>query len=411
MAVFSTERRRARLARRHALADRAQDPAAVAESMVVLHASDPATVYLSALARMERADLDAVSTALYDDRSLIRVLAMRRTLFVLPLPLLDVVEQSSTVGVAANERKRLEKFLADNGIDDPTGWLAAAAAEVVEVLSGPEGTEGMPARNLTAAVPRLATKIVMGAGTRHAVATGATSRVLAVLANEGLLVRGRPVGGWTDRTYRWHLRHQWLGSAPALPAAPAGRTAAAGPSMIGLTEASGALVERWLRAFGPAPMADIRWWTGWTVRQVKAALATLDVAEVRLEGGSTGLVMADDVEAPDDAVADPWVALLPSLDPTPMGWKERDWFLGPHGGPLFDRNGNIGPTVWVDGRIVGGWSQVGDGEIVTSRLEDIGADHRALIETEAERLTAAIAPTVVKPSFPTPLQRELSASG
>ena len=36
-----------------------------------------------------------------------------------------------------------------------------------------------------------------------------------------------------------------------------------------------------------------------------------------------------------------------------MGWKERDWFLGEHAEPLFDRNGNAGPTVWRDGRVVG----------------------------------------------------------
>ena len=102
------------------------------------------------------------------------------------------------------------------------------------------------------------------------------------------------------------------------------------------------------------------------------------------------------------------MALLPSLDPTPMGWKERDWYLGPHEGPLFDRNGNIGPTVWADGRIVGGWSQRPDGEVVTELLEDVGIDHRTLLDAEVERLSACIGDTVVKPSFPTPLQKRLS---
>jgi DNA glycosylase AlkZ-like len=69
-----------------------------------------------------------------------------------------------------------------------------------------------------------------------------------------------------------------------------------------------------------------------------------------------------------------------------MGWKERDWYLGEHGTVLFDRNGNAGPTVWWEGRIVGGWAQRPDGEIVYRLLEDVGSEAVASVEAEAERL-------------------------
>jgi hypothetical protein len=48
--TFSSEERRARLARRHFLAldSRAGDPVQLAGGMVGLHATDPATVYLAA---------------------------------------------------------------------------------------------------------------------------------------------------------------------------------------------------------------------------------------------------------------------------------------------------------------------------------------------------------------------------
>ena len=68
---------------------------------------------------------------------------------------------------------------------------------------------------------------------------------------------------------------------------------------------------------------------------------------------------------------EPWVALLPGLDPTTMGWKERDWYLPDAGADTFDRMGNAGPTVWVDGRVVGGWAQAADGEIRTRYLVDV----------------------------------------
>ncbi len=53
---------------------------------------------------------------------------------------------------------------------------------------------------------------------------------------------------------------------------------------------------------------------------------------------------------------------------------------------LFDVNGNAGPTVWWDGRVVGGWSQRRDGEIVYRLLEDVGADAVAAVEAEVARI-------------------------
>ena len=85
----------------------------------------------------------------------------------------------------------------------------------------------------------------------------------------------------------------------------------------------------------------------------------------------TGVVLADDVD--EVRAPDPWVALLPALDPTTMGWKHRDFLLGPHRAELFDVNGNGGPTVWADGRIVGGWAHRDDGEVAFEIFDDIGA--------------------------------------
>ena len=76
---------------------------------------------------------------------------------------------------------------------------------------------------------------------------------------------------------------------------------------------------------GPALIGDLQWWAGWTGAQVKAALEQLPTTEVDL-GGQSGIVLAGD-EAPEPR-SEPWPALLPALDPTAMGWRERDWFLG-----------------------------------------------------------------------------------
>jgi hypothetical protein len=417
--VLDAAQRRARLGRRHGLAaagasshtDAATAVDAinrVVDDLVVLHATDPATIYLSVHARLPGVTVEQIDQAMFERRSLLRTLAMRRTLFVATTDGLPAVELSSSGAVADAERARLEKFLADSGIDEPSAWLAAAFDEVLAVLDD----EGMTARQLTKAAPRLATRILMGAGTKHPVEAGATSRVLGLMAVEGLICRGRPTGDWTNRTYRWHRRDRWFdGADPSAAISVGGGTE---------HDASVELLTRWLRRFGPATVEDMKWWTGWTMTKTRRTLVDIETAEMpvladdpadQVDGTEPrdGFVLADDREPVDDP--GPWAALLPSLDPTAMGWKHRGWYLGRHQPELFDRNGNIGPTIWIDGRIVGGWSQRPDGEVVTELLEPVGPDHQMLI---AERITALarfLDGTVVRPSFPTPLQKRLSGSG
>ncbi len=117
------------------------------------------------------------------------------------------------------------------------------------------------------------------------------------------------------------------------------------------------------------------------------------------------ILLRDDLEATDPV--EPWAALLPPLDPTTMGWLERDWYLGTQA-QLFDANGNVGPTAWWDGRIVGGWRQTGTGEVVLQMLEDVGAEGLRALEPEAARLTEWLGGTRVLPRFPSPLSKQVA---
>jgi len=102
------------------------------------------------------------------------------------------------------------------------------------------------------------------------------------------------------------------------------------------------------------------------------------------------------------------VALLPALDPTTMGWQQRGWYLGGHGSALFDRNGNAGPTVWADGRIIGGWAQRRTGEVVNRLLEDTGKETAIAVAEAAAGLEDWLGPMRITPRFPTPLQKSLA---
>ncbi len=394
---FDDAERRRRIAVRHALAPafrvsgEPRGPAAVADRLVALHSTDPATVYLSIVARTAQpGPASSIETCLYERRDLIRMLAMRRTVFVVPAGIVPVVQASTTDRIAKDQRARLIKLLTEaTAVADPDPWLADVEAAVLRLLAARGGTAS--AAELSAAEPRLKTKLVMAAGKSYESTQTITSRVLLILAAQGKLVRGRPIGTWLSQQYRWVLAEHWLREEA---------------DEIGEAAAQAELARLWLAAFGPAPLADLKWWTGWTMTQARRAAAGIGAVEVGLSGGA-GVALPDDLENTDDPGA--WAALLPALDPTIMGWSERAWFLGPHAKTLFDVNGNAGPTVWVNGRVVGGWAQRADGEIAIRLLEDVGADHMSLIEAEAERVGKWLDQVRVIPRFRTPTERELTA--
>jgi hypothetical protein len=392
--------RRARLVARHQLAAPTASVTDAAEALIALHATDPLTVYLSAWARTRCATAD-VDAAVYEARHVVRMLGMRRTMFVLPASLVPVVQRACTDDVARRLRRQLERDLERlGGIADAGAWLREVGDSAVAALATRGSASGA---ELSEDEPRLRTQLIYAPDKSYGGPANITSRVLMLLSAEGLIVRGHRRGGWSSGQFTWYPADAWLrgGDGAARVAHSAGAAQVADAA-----EARAELARRWLLAFGPAPVSDLQWWAGWTGAQTKAALKALPVIEVDLDG-QAGVMLADD-DLADDPPA-PVAALLPGLDPTPMGWQQRDWFLGPHGASLFDRTGNIGPTVWWEGRIVGGWAQRPSGEVVCRLLEDIGADAAATVDAEAERLSSWLGPARVTPRFRTPLERELSA--
>ncbi|MGW0708052.1 winged helix DNA-binding domain-containing protein [Streptomyces sp. NPDC002643] len=382
--------RRARLGVRHRLAGsvRATVPEEVAGSLVALHGTDPATVYLAVGARLADAGRTVAETerALYDDRTLVRMHGMRHTVFVFPTGLAAVVHASTGLEVAAKARAALLRQMAAAGAPD-AAWLKEVEESALVAALARRGQA--TAAELARDEPRLRERFVYGAGKSYEGEHTVSTRLLRVLGVEGRVVRGRPLGSWTSSQFRWAV-------APPHPD-------------LDVAGAQAELLGRWLATCGPATEADLKWWTGWRVTEVRRALAAIGARAVTLDEG-VGWVTADD-EDPVAAPAEPWAAFLPALDPTAMGWQQRDWCLSPEIRPaLFDRSGNIGPTVWWNGRVVGGWAQRADGEIVWRLLGagGVGREAVAAIEAEAERLRGWLGVTRVTPRFRTPLERELA---
>jgi hypothetical protein len=364
MRVIGVEERRARLAVRHRLLPRLRtdDLAQVAEDLVALHSSDPVTVYLSALARMTTPSLEAVSRALYEDRSLVRHHAMRRTLWVSTPPTVQVLHAAATRALVQPERRRTCQLLAASGVSDPESWLDGARDLVLDDLAthGPS-----TARELGQRIRALARPLQLAPGTQNEATQAAHTRVMLGLGFAGEVVRVQPTGSWVNGAYRYALAEEWV---------PGGLGDLDG------REAAATLADRYLQRFGPATTVDLQWWTGWTKTATVKALADCGAVPVEVEEGRAWLSAADE-GAPEP---EPWIAALPSLDPTTMGWKQRDWYLPPTATDAFDRNGNAGPTLWVDGEVVGAWAQHKDGRLLTHYFQPVPRERR---DELADRLT------------------------
>jgi hypothetical protein len=376
---ISAEERRARLAERHDLLPRTRtdDLPQIADDLVALHSSDPVSVFLSAMARMVHPSIGAVERALYIDRSLIRHHGMRRTLWVATPPVVRVIHAAATRDLLATERRRTSQLLAASGVEDPERWLAEAEEQVLADIRehGPS-----TAREIGQRTDALRQRLHLSPGKAYAAAQSAHTRVLYILGFAGQMLRAQP-SRWINGAYQYVDAEFWLPG---------------GLGDLDPRQASAELAGHWLRRFGPATTADVQWWMGWTMSRTKRALADCRAVEVELDSGP-GWLAKDD---PSLDPVEPWVAVLPGLDPTIMGWKQRDWYLPDTSREVFDSAGNGGPSLWVDGRVVGAWAQTKEGAIHTHYFERVAADRRREIDQRIEELKSWIGDTRFTVRFP-----------
>ena len=288
---FDRDERRRRLLVRHHLARPAASVEQVAADLVGLHSSDPATVFLSLRARLHPFAVADLEDALYERRSLLRMLAMRRTMFVVPLDLAAVMNVACTRALVAGERRKLVAMLADAALtDDVEGWIDRVEHRDPGGATGQRAAAGEPADE---AGPRprarsFASPSASATRAPSACRPGCSSccRRRATSPGPGRSVRGcrASTGG-----RRWPT-----GSASSRPARGGGP---------GRSHAAVA------RRYGPGTIDDLAWWTKWTKANVRSALAAVGAVEVTADTG-------------DDPAAPAWV-LPDDLDDTPPSWRRR----------------------------------------------------------------------------------------
>ncbi|MCT1620245.1 winged helix DNA-binding domain-containing protein [Janibacter hoylei] len=267
---------------------------------LVTDAEEAATVHLAVGARTTGVTPSDVEGALYDDRSIVKQLAMRRTLFAFPRDLLPAALAVARGRIAPEQHRLVSRDAARHGIaDDGEAWLATAGAAVERRLAG---GEALTAVTLRAELPELTGAITVNEGKRYGGTFNLAPRVLTWLGAEGRITRGPNAGHWRLSKPAWTLTAPWLGEQPSVPDLAAGYAE---------------LVRRWLAQYGPGTLDDVQWWLGATKGATRTALEDVGAVEVDLEGGRTGWLLPDDLDPVDEV--GPWAALLPTLDPTTMG--------------------------------------------------------------------------------------------
>lgn len=382
------QERRARIGVRHALAgsSRLGSPEGAARAMVCLHATDPPSIHLSCWARIGALSVEDVERALYDARSLIRQQSMRDTLFAIPRELIPAVWGSAAARVALAHRNRLIKDLERSGpvrTGEGPAWLAAAERAVLDHLADGEPRSSTQLRK---EVPAVGGVIEQAPGTPRSGGVAIAPRVLAQLSLDGAVSRARNAGAWYTSRPTWTTTQAWWGGDV--------------PDALETRQGYAELVHRWLWSYGPGTVEDIAWWLGGTKSAVRTALEDLGAQRVSLDDGSVGWLREDDTEPV--GASEPWVALLPVLDPTVMGWRGRDFYLGKHRPELFARDGTAGTTAWVDGRVVGAWVQDTNGVVQLRLLEQVAPTAHRALQAEARRLTEWLDGQRVFTVYPSP---------
>ena len=150
------------------------------------------------------------------------------------------------------------------------------------------------------------------------------------------------------------------------------------------------VVRRYLAAFGPASVADMRLWSGLAMREAFEKMRP----RLKVFRSEQGVELFDLPRAPrPDPSSDAPVRLLPDFDNILLGHADRTRILPPgkHLG-MFSSNGAMQGSVLVDGFVRAMWVPAEDGLVITPFEKPIPKGGRPAIVEEALRLLAFLTP-------------------
>jgi hypothetical protein len=363
-----------RLGRQH-LAEQAPatSPEHVARDLVGVQAQLLSAAALSVAIRTDQLGVDAVPRALVE-RRLIRSWAMRGTLH-----LFDAADYPTIVAaIRRREMWRRPAWLRWYGLTE--AQMEATIEAIGEILD-----DGRP-RTRADLADALERRLGHAGGTQLRSSWGSLLKLAA------------------DRGYLCHATGEGAGVAFTQPRRwlPAWRDEDPDAAIV-------TVVRRYLGAYGPASLAEVRLWWGTQPAMLRPALAELadELADVAVDG-ARGLALASDVTAIEATrPTRDSLRLLGPFDPLIVSGGLRDRLIPPDQLIRVSRTaGWISPVLLIGGVVAGVWTSEHAGGVMALTVEAFGpltARQRRALEREAERVAArhgAVAHIEHGPVFP-----------
>jgi hypothetical protein len=327
-----------------------------------LHATIPATPYLSLFARVEDFRREQLDKALYVTRSLGKIRYVRTTVHVLPT---DFVPTALTATRTLTElvSQGYAQFL---GITQEQ--YAETSRKIMKILTGKNG---------------MTTKQIK----QQLQTTLNVSPIVNLMCDQGLLIRGAPEKGWKSNIHTYFLLNGYL---PGLKL-----------NTMGEEDAKKAVIRQYLASFGPATENDVSWWSGFTKGQIRPIIeeSSNELTNATVSGiDKTFIMLSQDEKAivSGKATGKHVVNMLPTLDPYLMGYKDRERFLDlARFDYVYDRSGNAVATILFDGKIIGVWD-FKEPIIKIFLFSNVEADTMKKVEEKARSLGTFISGKEVK---------------
>jgi hypothetical protein len=354
-----------RLKRQHLETLAPRDQAlAVTAAIGGLHAQVMSSAELILWARVENFDREMVKTALWEDRSLVKVWAMRGTLHLFPA-------DEYPIWQAAASTRRFSWTAWQNYLNVTREQLEQLFAAIGEVLRG----QLLTREELGAAVAAKTGDPKLGE-----LVQGSWGSLLKPAAYQGELVFGPSLG----QKVRFARPDEWLPNwQPADP-----------------QESLNVITQRYLSFYGPATRDELRLWWGVSAGEANKMLAGLDgeVAKVEVEGIPAWALAKDLPEIAESALGRS-VKLLPAFDQYVIAAPRTQPRVIPDGTlKRISRNqGWFSPVLMVNGQAAGVWRHERKGSRLLVQIDPffkIPAWAKKGAEAEAERLAKFLGGTL-----------------
>ncbi|MEM7325697.1 MAG: winged helix DNA-binding domain-containing protein [Actinomycetota bacterium] len=320
----------------------------VARRIVALQAQSPPAPYIALWNRIADLDFHSVDKA-FAERSLVKASLMRITLHAVAAADYPAFHAASTPllrGARLNDRRYRDTGLTTEDAD-------GAVPGLLEFLETP--------RPKAEILDHLASEV------------SDEPRLWWALRTYAPLVHAPTGGPWSFDTRARYERAATLDRPP-------------------VDDAIRSLIRRYLAGFGPATIADF---AQFSLQPLSVARPLFDAMRDELVTHTTidGDELFDLLDAPDlpapDTPAPP--RLMAMWDSTLLAYRDRSRIVpDDHRPHVIRRNGDVLPTVLVDGKVAGVWN-IGPDGIEIGALEPIDPDSWEALDNEARCLLSALA--------------------